>query len=261
MKAAAKSKSVALTAAVLLLVLAVVVVFALLRQQFSGGPGFFAQNEAYIAAETGTEISVSLTYFGNDYPTSEQLLGCTIPGAEDIVEVSGIDIYEIDSGSTKASCSADISLSFTGSGECDVQYLVFEYPDASQTYRIGDWHFDVYEPGQTIALDSYSTMYANELDDAFPYRYFFEESLNTDDNVYIEYDNEAGRAQLTPEGQELSGKIELQESEHPLRIIRPRIVVERDGHELTAYTFGVLQCGYLNFDEDDYEASRNLSRS
>lgn len=120
MKAAAKSKSVALTAAVLLLVLAVVVVFALLGQQFSGGPGFFAQNEAYIAAETGTEISVSLTYFGNDYPTSEQLLGCTIPGAEDIVEVSGIDIYEIDSGSTKASCSADISLSFTGSGECDV---------------------------------------------------------------------------------------------------------------------------------------------
>ena len=98
MKAAAKSKSVALTAAVLLLVLAVVVVFALLGQQFSGGSGFFAQNESYIAAETGTEISVSLTYFGNDYPTSEQLLGCTIPVAEDIVEVSGIDIYEIDSG-------------------------------------------------------------------------------------------------------------------------------------------------------------------
>ena len=245
--------------AVFILLLVCIFLVAILFN--SSDPGFFAQSDAYIAAESGEEIDIYLTYFENGGPTSEQLLGCSFPGAESIVKVTSIDIDETDSVPEGASCSVKISLSFIGSGECDVQYLVFEYPDTSRTYKIGEWHFDVDGLRETIEMDSNSSVYANAVDDMFPFRYFFEDELNPLDKVYIQYNETVEPIYLIPEAQEVSGKIHLPESEYPLRLIRPRVVVQFGGHEAVAYPVGLFQGGYLDFDADDYKMSRSLSRS
>lgn len=257
MKTAEKAKTVALTVAILLLILVIIVALALLGQRRGAGPGFFAQVEARIAAGSGTTEKISLTYFDvpnqGFEPVSAELRGC-----EGAVGVEITDVRERDSDGAVRSYALDICFRFDKSGVYHASELVLTYPEGSSTHVIGDWCFDVADETETLAVDSYSAVYATSKTDALPYRYIFDDGVSDGDKVYLEY-CERHTPALGIENGEISGEVELPESRYALRLIRPRIVVERGGETFYAYPVAACQCGYLDFDEDDFNASRLMA--
>ena len=249
-----------LTAAlVLALALAVVFASAALGER-DGAPdsGFFAQTDAYIAAARGTAVDAILTYFDVSSRGLERPVACELRGCDGAVGASIEKFSAYDSGNGVPAYSLGVRFSFGESGIHRANELVLIYSEDSEAYVIGDWCFDVADETETLAVDSYSTVYATSKTDALPYRYIFDDGVSDGDEVYLEYCERSTPA-LDIENGEISGEVELPESRYALRLIRPRIVVERGGETFYAYPVAACQCGYLDFDEDDFNASRLMA--
>lgn len=247
--------------------LVLLVIVGLVLAVFAKGPapdkasndGFFAQTEAYIAAAQGTALDVCLTYFDVSSQGLERPVACELRGCDGAVSAYVVNFTERNSNAGFPSYSLDIRFSFNESGIYRTDEIVFIYPEDISIHVIGDWCFDVSSEAEALTIDSYSTVFATSESDFLPYRYSFEDCALDDCKVYLQYSSVSQSEMLSQVSSEVSGEIQLPESGYALRLIRPRIIVERDEEKLCAYPVAACQCGYLNFDEDDFNASRLMA--
>lgn len=221
--------------------------------------GFFAQTEAYIAAAQGTALDVVLTYFDVSSQGLERPVACELRGCGEAVSADIVSLAEYNSDADFPSYSLDIRFNFNESGIYRTNEMVFIYPEDSSTHIIGDWFFDVSSEAEVLEIDSYSTVFATSEIDSLPYKYSFEDNALDDSKVYLQYNSVSRPAMLSHVSGEVFGEIQLPESRYPLRLIRPRIIVERGEKKLYAYPVAACQCGYLSFDEEAFNASRLIA--
>jgi hypothetical protein len=215
--------------------------------------------DGYVAEEVQKEGTVALTlYFpkgGKPFATGA-ISALEFVGIEDKIEVSNfyVDINEQGSTCTKYD-SYGIILTYHclahGTFETDQIALHF-YNGTEAKYKIGNWVFDVGEKGADI-VDAFGSPAVTSNGSQFDYTY----DLADKDAKILKLWVGNAAPETSDAGLPASGTVEL-ESNAPVKYIKAKIEVQKEGQTLIAYAKGCY-CGACGFDDNTFETFREYS--
>lgn len=211
---------------------------------------FIFQSEGYFAAPVSSTLSVALTGLSTDMAQLAVFQNVTSMSFEgtDTVHIKDFRIESREAVAGYSACTMTITLAFDKTGVTEATALRLQFQDGGErSYPIGTWTFDVQDaPDHPELLDVWSSPAATTNGDVFPYHYELLDETASIQSIQYGPDQIAdpGSGGITVHDSIAEGNLELS-GDAPVRLIRPRIMVEQNGEAYSVY--GVCcYCGAMN---------------
>lgn len=223
---------------------------------------YFAWMDTYYAMGIETEAVIALTCFctAATQPLNiNDIAGIEFDGIQNNIEISNYEVKYCKADSTQKYSHYNVIVNFSANsqGVYESNRIIFNMNDGKTlVYRIGDWVFDVgAKETETEDIDLWSSPVASSNGDAFAYAY----DIYTPKMKIIEIQIGKDQVISNAKGLETEGEILLQ-STSPVKYIKTKIIVEKDGKKQTFYGKGCY-CGGVNLNDADIEKYVEYSTS
>lgn len=216
---------------------------------------FFIWTDGYFASGEGSQYSVSLTYYfpnGSKGIDFTEVIRIEFLGISDYIKIDDFIISDMDFGVNSEYLGNGVSLdiSFKKLGIYKTEYIEIIYSDSkSIIYPIGNWVFDIDEPENDGAIDTWGSPALSADEREFAYIY----SLLQDESILKEIHYGENDYIFSDTGLNTTGSVFL-DSDAPLSFIKAKIKYEYSGKTYIAYAKGCY-CGAINLREDAIEKS------
>lgn len=234
-----------LLAAVFVCILCGLLYFLLNRDK-----GFFIWMDGYITCPVNTEYKVAFTYYyqsRREFPVPESITAIQIPEYEDVQCKLESYHYWKKRHVGYWRCGYVITFQFPEAGEYTFHTLKFIDKNGNELiHDIGNWTFIAIRtvPGYEIM---YSGTAATSNNEEYPYEFGLPEEAEL---VSINYGPDQ-----TLETSENRGRITLDASDAPVKVIRPKLVI-KIGERYIEACGTICYCGSEDVSEEDVELSK-----
>ncbi|SDB04041.1 hypothetical protein [Eubacterium oxidoreducens] len=242
--------------AVLLVLVVIIVGIFVVRNIWSDSSqnSFFIWQDGYLAAAQDEQVDVAFTFLSNDPSLDTKVVSMGVPDNEN-VEITNFNVEKMDQQYEDYEFySIVLTLQFTSTGKSTMNQLSMNLADGLPvTYSIGDWTLDIgdADDGKIWTWESPAVSSNSE---EFAFSYTAQDASVTSCDLTV---GTQTSVELTADDEQtFSGKIELMESDAPVKYIRSKLTYCINGKTVYGYGKGCY-CGALEFDEKGIIASRN----
>ena len=248
-------------AILILISILIIVMIGILFLGYQGkNKDFFLWCDGYVAAPAEEEVDIAFTFLSKERNLDRSVQGIEFP-ENDIVSVSDFTVTKMDSKYKNFKFySIVVNTDFEKTGECTIDQMRIHFSDGELAdYPVGTWKFDIGPSGRED-ISTWESPAVSSSSNEFRFDYDTNDPSLSACTIYTgihqpqEVNANAGRF--------FSGKIDISDSEAPVKYIRSKLVYTINGEDCISYGKGCY-CGALEFTKDGIQLScdhfQNLS--